>query len=251
MFTINKEDKIFKAHIMDKHKECYDRDYHTVTRFLNLNEQTVVMQMKNEFRVPFKLWGGFDDAERKILCFLPSWADDNLSDFLKIVKVSHSGRKTLSHRDYLGSLLSIGISRDAVGDIWVSEYYAHIIVKSEMADFIKMNYDKAGRVSLFGEILGIENISVPLYNIKEVKDTVSSLRLDAVVASAFSMSRGNAAEHISAGNVYVNDMLTTKTDFKVSEGSKIKVHRRGRAILKEIGGLSRKDRIFVTFDLYM
>ncbi len=233
---------------MDKHGDCFNKNFKTVTRFLNLNEQTIVGEMKNEFYAPFKMWGGYDDAERKILCFYPDWDEGDMSDFLKIIKVSHSGYKKLSHRDYLGSILSLGISRDAVGDILVADDFAQIIVKSEMADFIELNYNKAGRINLQAEILGIDKIEIPEQKIREVSDSVPSLRLDALVSSAFSLSRGNAAAFISAGSVYVNDVLVQKADFKVSEGAKIKVHRKGRAVLTEVGSISRKGRIHVKFE---
>ncbi len=236
---------------MDKHGDCFNKNFKTVTRFLNLNEQTVVGGMKNEFYAPFKMWGGYEDAERKILCFYPDWDEGDMADFLKIIKVSHSGYKKLSHRDYLGSILSLGISRDAVGDILVADDFAQIIVKSEMADFIELNYNKAGRINLQAEILGIEEIEIPEQKIREVADSVSSLRLDALVSSAFSLSRGNAAAFISAGSVYVNDVLVQKADFKVSEGDKIKVHRKGRAVLSEVGNVSRKGRIHIKIQKYM
>ena len=165
--------------------------------------------------------------------------------------LSHSGYKKLSHRDYLGSVLSLGISRDFIGDILVFDGYALIIVKSEMADFIELNYSKAGKTNLTAEILEIQSIEIPENNIREVTDTVSSLRLDAVVSSAFSVSRGVAAAFISAGSVYVNDMLTQKVDLKVSQGDKIKVQKKGRAILKEVGGLSRKGRIAIKIERHI
>ena len=251
MFVINKEEKIFRAHIEDKHSDCFNKNFKTVTRFLNLNEQTMVMQMKNEFYAPFVMWGGFPDAERKILCFYPEWETDDLSEFLKVIKVTHSGYKKLSHRDYLGSVLSLGISRDFIGDILVDDDCAQIIVKSEMADFIDLNYNKAGRVNLTAEIIGIDKLQIPEQNVKEVSDTVSALRLDALVSSAFSVSRGVAAELIAGGAVYVNDMLTQKADRKVEEGSKIKVQKKGRVVLTEVGGVSRKGRIQVKFEKYI
>jgi len=209
------------------------------------------MQMKNEFYAPFVMWGGYEDAERKILCFYPDWDDGNVSEFLKIIKVTHSGYKKLSHRDYLGSVLSLGISRDLVGDILVDDSSAMIIVKSEIADFIDVNYNKAGRVNLSAEVMDIDRLTVPEQKVKEITDTVSALRLDAVVASAFSVSRGTAAALISSGAVYVNDMLILKGDMKVLEGSKIKVHKKGRAILKEVGDVSRKGRIWIKIERHI
>ena len=236
---------------MDKHSDCFSKNFKTVTRFLNLNEQTAVMQMKNEFYAPFVMWGGFPEAERKILCFYPEWDDGDLKEFLKIVKVTHSGYKKLSHRDYLGSVLSLGISRDLVGDILVDDSAASIIVKSEIADFIDLNYNKAGRVNLSAEVMDIGELAVPEQRVKEITDTVSALRLDAVVSSAFSVSRGVASSLISGGAVYVNDMLTLKGDMKVLEGSKIKVHKKGRAVLKEVGDVSRKGRIWIKIERYI
>ncbi len=106
--------------------------------------------------VKLKLYGGYDDAERCIAVCLPDYMhaepeseEQHLEELLSVIRVSTpKGGRKLTHRDYLGSVLSLGITRDVIGDILVREDGADIVVIAEIADFIDINYDKAGRTNL-------------------------------------------------------------------------------------------------------
>ena len=119
-----------------------------------------------------------------------------------------------------------------------------------MADFIHMNYSKAGHTWLSTEVLPIDQLHVVQGKAETQRDTVASLRLDSVTASAFRMSRAKAAEAIRRGLVSVNSMEALKTDQLLREGDKIVLRGKGRVILSEIGGSSRKERNRVTYQVY-
>ena len=114
-----------------------------------------------------------------------------------------------------------------------------------------MNYSKAGRTSFSVELHSIDEIRVPELRVKEIRDTVASLRLDSIVASAFGISRSSAAEAIRKGLVYVNSMQTVKTDMQVNEEDRIVLRGKGKACLREVGARTRKDRIFVGIERYL
>lgn len=166
------------------------------------------------------------------------------------------GGRTLTHRDYLGSLLALGLDREVTGDILVRGEDsalgpgADIIVTEEIADFITMNYDKAGHTSLTAEVLPISRLHVEPVRLESHRDTVASLRLDSIVASAFRLSRAKAAEAIRRGLVSVNSAEALKVDAEVEAGDRIVLRGQGKVILSEVGGTTRKDRIRITLSAY-
>ena len=196
-------------------------------------------------------YGGYSDAERVILINLPDYAFLEAEEPLTVIRATKAeGSRDLTHRDYLGSLIGLGIKREMVGDILVREDGADIIVMRDFADFVMMNYCKAGRTNLSLTQHPIKDLIVPERKTQIITDTVASLRLDSVVASAFSLSRGKASEAISRGIVFVNHMETTKPDQQVAEGDRITLRGKGKAILSEIGGKSRKDRQYIKIERY-
>ena len=146
--------------------------------------------------------------------------------------------------------MGLGIKRTVVGDILVREDGADIIVLTEIADFIMQTFASAGRSHLSLERLPIEALIVPEHETHEIHDTVASLRLDAVLAAAFRLPRGKAADAIRQGLVFVDHLEATKADMPVEEGAELVIRHKGKAILSEVGGRSRKDRINVTFTKY-
>ena len=163
----------------------------------------------------------------------------------------HGPDSALTHRDILGSLMGLGVARERVGDILVGEHSADIVASPSLRDFFLREWAQAGRVRLTVAEIGREDLLVPVLQVKNIRDTVSSLRLDAVLSSAFSMSRGRAAELIAAGRVSLDHVPCVKGDKLVSEGSVLSVRGLGRAKLTEVGGLSRKGRTGITIERYL
>jgi RNA-binding protein YlmH len=256
------KDELITARIEDKISQCRDGYYVTSTGFLDTHEQALaIASSRHAAGVRTFMYGGYDEAERRMLVCVPR--DLPVSDgeavegLLRVLRVKLPAiSRELSHRDYLGSLLALGIDREVTGDILVrprdekSGGGADIIVEESVAQFIEMHYDKAGRTNLNVEILPVDRLDTGEQNIVQKHDTVASLRLDNIVSSAFALSRAKAAEAIRRGIVSVNSMESLKVDQEISEGDKIVLRGKGKAVLAEAGGRSRKDRIIVTFNLY-
>ena len=286
-------DEILIAQTEDRIRRAYDRNMMTSGDFLDMHQKKVLTDRFMTRSLPVKMvfYGGYADAERCIPVFLPEyieWSGDyddvpeDLKELVSVIRVSApKGGRRLSHRDYLGSLLSLGIDRSVTGDILVREDStggssdgargggsvgssggsgapgsgapsgADIIVMSDMAEFIEMNYTKAGRTDLSVSRHSIDELYIGEIKTVKKRDTVASLRLDSVVSSAFSLSRAKAAEQIRRGLVSVNSMEAVKPDMEIDEGDKIVLRGSGKALLSEVGGRSRKDRICITFDIYV
>lgn len=246
-FARTEEDKILLAHILDREAICIHKNIPTEVEFLDPRQQALVLSMLPHFTVRPTLWGGYEEAERKMLFFLPDYMDAPPEDALSIVHATHRDTRPPGHRDYLGSVLGLGVDRAGVGDILVENSGAQIIVRSSLADFFATHYTGAGRVQLSVSILPITAISIPETPPVYKTASLASLRADAVLAAAFSVSRTLAAEAVRAQKVFVNNLPLTKGDKPLSVGDRIRWQGKGRFVLEEMGGTSRKGRSFVTF----
>ncbi len=256
---ITKDDKMLLARAEDKLQQCLQQYRVTYTNFLDLHQHSLIEGLWRDLSRGAQdthcvFWGGYDDAERTIAAFLPDYADPEDPDNwpLSVIRIkTPPGGRQLTHRDYLGSLTGLGLEREMIGDILTTENGADVIILDDIQDFLLLNYSKAGRTSLQLEALPLSELHVPEQRTVMIKDTVASLRLDNVVASAFSLSRAKAAEAIRSGIVFVNSIQTEKPDLQVDEGCKLVLRGKGKAYLREVGGRTRKDRIFVAIEKFV
>lgn len=252
---LTKEDKMLLAGAEDKYQQCSEQYRVTHTNFLDLRQRSLIEKHWREMSrsggdVRLEFYGGYDDAERTVAVFLPDYADVSECPLSVIRIKAVQGGRTLTHRDYLGSLTGLGLKREMTGDILTAENGADIIVLDEVKDFILMNYSKAGRVSLKPEAVELSELCIPEKKTVIIRDTVASLRLDNVISSAFRTSRAKAADAIRAGVVFVNSIQSEKPDMQVEEGAKLVLRGKGKAYLMEVGGRTRKDRINIIIEKY-
>jgi len=246
-YAQNSEDKMLLAHILDREAVCLHKNIPVETDFLDPRQQALVLSLSPHFTVKPTLWGGYEDAERKMLFFLPEYMEAPPEDALCIIKAMHRDTRPPGHRDYLGSILGLGVDRAGVGDILVEDNGAQLIVRASLSDFFATNYQSAGRVHLSVAVLPISSLSIPEKEPLYKTASLASLRADAVLAAAFSVSRTLAQDAIRAQKVYCNNLPLLKGDKQLSVGDKLRWQGKGRFILEETGGTSRKGRLFVTF----
>lgn len=254
---INKDDQLLLAAVEDKRIQCEERSMMTHTGFLDMRQAAEASAALRGIAGAM-LWGGYEDAERRICIFLPEYMSEEDARSgedcpLRILRATlpKNGGGSLSHRDYLGALLALGIDRSVAGDILVRPDGADIIVLESMADYLQRNYAGAGRtVFAKTEVLPLSELDLGNQETFEKRDTAASLRLDGLVASAFNLSRGKAQEAIRQGLVSLNSFPAEKPDMTVEEGSKLVLRGMGKAILTSIGGTTRKDRITIIWTKY-
>lgn len=260
MLPETKEDKLLLAQLADRQKQCEDKMYPTNSGFLDAREQALAVDFLRGHG-GFALWGGYAAAERRCVIFLPDYladlqdnfaaADDELNP-LAVLRATPTARETrLTHRDYLGALLALGIARSKLGDIIVRPDGADILILRDMADYLLLNFTQAGRHRLNCEVLSCAHISAYEAPAREIAANVPSLRLDSVAAAAFGVSRSVTADAVRARLIAVNGLQTVKPDFNVSPDDTITWRGKGKAKLVSVDGKSRKDRIFVTIKKYI
>lgn len=260
---MNNEDKFLIAAIRDKERQCSENSMITNSVFLDMRERSVVASLKSEYPdVKMVFYGGFDDSERSLALFLPEYVDGNDicsyfeqcpdTDPISVVEIEKDKfSPALTHRDYLGALMSLGIKREMTGDIVVSESGCRVAVLTKIAPFICENLVKAGRGSLKAKIIepskareGTKAQGIP------DSFTVSSMRLDSVIKNAFRVSRSDAVAAVEGGVVFVNDLECNKPDKRISAGDKIVFRRKGRIIITDCSSVSKRGRIIVCVDKF-
>ncbi len=251
---MKKEEQLILAQAEDKIEQSRTRGYITWTPFLDSHQQSVLRKAlaREDTGVSLEFYGGYDDAERVILACAPPYLQLEEAEPLTVLRVSRvkSGGKPLTHRDYLGSLIGLGIRREMTGDILVREDGADIIVLRDIAEFILNNYNKAGKTELSVEQKSIGELIVPPVRSVTVHTTVASLRLDNILSSGFGISRTKAGAAVRAGLVSVNHTEAEKPDMNVGEGDLVTMRKSGRIRVTQVGGRSRKDRVYVTLEKY-
>lgn len=243
------EERTLLARTMDRIEQAERRNIPAYTSFLSPHEGEAVSRLIAASGHPWHLfYGGFEGAERRVCAFLPEWMEDGEDAFgedgpIVALRASWHQGETLTHRDLLGALMGMGVTREKVGDLLVAEGRCDILVLREVSAFLLQSMESAGRVKLRLERVPLSGVEPPQVQVKLIRDTVAALRLDAVAASGFSISRSKAADLISAGRVNLNWQECQKGDRTVEEGDVISCRGLGKCVVKEVGGRSKKGRI--------
>lgn len=250
----NPEDRVLLAKLWDKINAGFRRDIPANTAFLSPRELEMAQYLFGE-QPGLYAFGGYEDAERKMLVYLPDYLEeDSLYEEdspLVCLRATYFEGDSLSHRDFLGALMGAGISRETVGDICVGKGCCDFFVTAEIAPYIIQNFISAGRTKLHIEKIPLRDAQIPAPEVKEIKDTLASLRLDSVISSGFRIGRSLAAQYVSSGKAAIDGLPCEKPDKTVAEGAKISVRGLGKIKLAAINGRTKKDRISVTIHRYV
>ena len=249
----SKEDEVLLARVYERITLGAQRNMPSSSCFLSKREQMLVQELLRGESYCF--FGGAAMAEREICCYLPDYLDESwLSSEdgpIAAVRAAYFEGDQLTHRDFLGSLMGSGIKRETVGDIYVGTGSCDFLVLREILPYLLQNLTSAGRTKLHVEEIPIDALQIPQQSVKNVRDTVSSLRLDGIVSSGFSISRGKAADYIAAGKAELNYLPCQKGDKPVSEGDVISIRGLGKIRLEHIGGNTKKGRISIEITRFL
>lgn len=256
------ETEILLSRAAELKERTADNSVVTSTNFLSLDERNILapLEKRNNKYADTFYYGGYADAERTVAVFVPAFYEvTDIEAFfgeneeynpLTVIEVSKDRFTEMSHRDYLGSLMALGIKRATLGDIIVTDKGAYIISLKSIAKYICENLKRTGRGSVSCSEVDFSALPSCEDNGKDIFCSVASLRLDCVVAAAFSLSRSAAVEAINKGIVYVDSMQIMKTDYLLSEKSKIVLRGKGKAVISEESGKSKKGRTHLLIKRY-
>ncbi len=242
------DSELLPARIKDLIHLCYKTAVPKFLGFLTPNEAAVAIKQLS-VKDKFNFFGGYNGAERTVLGILPDWCDDPIYPITAFT-FTYRECDTLTHRDFLGALMALGISRETVGDILVEQGRAVVFVLSDVSKFVSSQISKIGNVG----VKITEGFVEPLPQTakkQEFVTTVSSTRLDCVVASLCGLSRKDAAQKIEDGYVSVNSIVREKSTYAVLQGDTVTVRQKGRFEVSSCEEHSKKGRIILKYNKYV
>ena len=250
----NLEDKVLLAKIWDKINAGLRKNILSSTCFLSPRELEMAKYLFGDLE-GLHAFGGYEDAERKMLVYLPEYLDESAltgeDSPLVCLRAEFYHADSPSHRDFLGALMGAGIGRETVGDICVGKESCDFFVTAEIAPYVEQNFTSAGRTHVRISRICHDQVQIPEPEVKEIKDTLASLRLDSVISSGFRIGRSLASQYVTQGKAAIDGLPCEKPNKAIPEGAKISVRGLGKIKLVSVGGRTKKDRISITIHRYI
>ncbi len=242
--------QIFKNRIKELAERSKNRGIYFYSDFLNLYEQTILFET---IKYGYTLQGGYEDAERKVACF----GDENdlcyppepPISIICIEPLSTKFSDTLTHRDFLGSLIGLGIKRETLGDIIIKDNVGYLFCLESISKFIIDNLTKVKHTSVSCSMC----TELPQNILPEPTEKMiitSSFRLDAAISAVYNISRSNSSSLVDAEKVFINGKLTTSSSKTIEIGDTISVRGYGRFRYIAFLGNTKKDRTRILCEIY-
>lgn len=254
------EDKMCLSQLLDKIELSKKSNKIETTDFLDMYQVALVQNFLRKIKIDnCKLYGGYEEAERKIAIIYPeNYTDEmlekNYSKMLKVlrIKLPDEEKGKYSHRNYLGGIVKLGLKREKVGDILVSEDGADIIAIEEFSPILKKEMPSLTRFeNCKFEIVDLKDLKKKEIKVEEIKIIVPSLRLDNIVSDLARTSRSKAAQIMSQERVFVNGQNETKLSKQVKINDIVTIRGKGRFVIKGFDGTTRSGRTVLLIEKYI
>lgn len=247
---MNENDKHIVSRIKELSVRSFNRGIWTFSDFLSLAEQSLVEASAES---EYLLWGGYENAERKIAAFgsedICGYKEEMPIKIVKIEPVSKKFSDTLTHRDFLGALMSLGVKREVTGDILIKDNIGYVLCIDTIAGFLKDNISQVKHTSVKCEILDeLPDIAKAEPVSKEL--LVSSERIDAVISAVFNLSRSDAKELFADRKIFSDSREVSSPSMTAVEGSVISVRGKGRFKYNGIIRQTKKGRMSISVEIY-
>lgn len=254
------EDKICLSQVLDKIEFSKNKSRIEYTDFLDMYQVSLVENFLKKIKFEnYELYGGYEESERKVLIVFPEeyskkMIEKNYNKILQVIRIElpDEEKGNYTHRNYLGGIVKLGLKREKVGDILVSNDGADIVTISDFATILKEELSHLTRFENSKiEIKEIEELKQKEVKIEEIKIIVPSLRLDNIVSDLAKTSRSKANQIISGERVFINGQNETKVSKQIKLGDIITIRGKGRFVIKEFAGSTRSGRMIVVIEKYV
>lgn len=248
------EDRLLLAKLWDKINTAIQRNIPASTCFLSPRELEMARFLFGQ-EPGLHAFGGYAQAERRMLVYLPEYLEessliDEDSPCVCLRAAFYQGDSP-SHRDFLGALMGCGIGRETLGDLLVGKESCDFFVTAQIAPYILQNFTSAGRAKVRMQQIPLTQVQVPEPEIRLIRDTLPSLRLDSVISSGFRIGRSLASQYVTAGKAAVDGLPVEKPDKLLTQGVQVSVRGLGKIKLAQVMGRTKKDRISVVIHRYV
>ncbi|MBE5950229.1 MAG: RNA-binding protein [Lachnospiraceae bacterium] len=258
-----KEELFFQKKLQESAQLAFQKGIMVYSDFLGLAEQNLFLNNIRSFpEITYSIYGGTADAERYCICFDGTEQVPGIRRTeplypeafpIACVQITPYGPKFcdgLTHRDFLGAILHLGITRSKIGDIYIKEKSAYVFCTDTIGDFLCRELVSVKHTQVHCEICVPSDVDFSP-ELKDISGTVASLRLDAFLALAFQTSRSSLSVYIEGGKTFINGKLSMKPGEQLKQGDLVSVRGKGRFLVSEINHKTKKGRISVVIKKYI
>ena len=248
------DEKLVLSKIMDKINFCETRNKIQVTDFFDLGQKQLVYNFLNSQKFKnYMFYGGFEEAERVIAVFYQEKLGEliqniDFNEYIKAIRITlpNENKGKYIHQNYLGALMKLGLNREKIGDILLDENGADVIIKEDILKFLVINLPELTRFQKSKiEEIRLEELRKAIIKKEKIMITVSSMRVDNIVAELAKCSRNKANELLEQERVFVNYEVIIKATKQIKEDDKITIRGKGRFKINKTIGTTKKDRIIL------
>ena len=238
---------LLKKRLAELSHRAFERGYTTYSTFLNLQEISILKSLKLESK--YILFGGYENADRCVASF----SNDEVYSYpivcIKIEPLQQKFSDKLTHRDFLGALMNLGIEREMLGDIKILNNEGYLFCLDKISQYIVDNLSSIKHTSVKCKI--IDDIPELFNQLPDEEEyIVSSLRIDTVVSAVFKMSRNSASQLINQEKIFINSKTVYKDSVQLKEGDVVSVRGYGKFIYSQTVNETRKHKMVVAIRLY-
>lgn len=242
----DKEEQLLIRRLKELGATAYYKGILTYTDFLNLNEISIFHSIKKDLgKLLYKSYGGYEGAERQVFFLMGNEIELNYDDYISCILIEPLNKRfsdKLSHRDFLGSILGLGLERSKIGDILVRDNKAYCFCFTNISEFIIDNLNKVKHTSVSCSLTDTKaKVFTP--NFIEIRGTISSNRLDSIISVALQTSRSKVLKLISSGKIFINGKEVISNSCSLKEDDIFSIRGHGKFIYKGENGQTRKGKL--------
>lgn len=253
---MTKEELLLKKRLVELSNTAFNKNIPVFTDFLNLNELNILYSVSNElYTTTFKAYGGYESAERQMIAFIPdAFCCDIKEEYpitvVKIIPLNKKFSDSLTHRDFLGAIINLGIDRSKIGDILVKDNEAFIFCNEKLSDYLIDQITRIKHTSVRAIATKLDDFYFePEYKI--IKGSVSTARIDSVLTICCGTSRSEAVEYIMGKKVFINGRLIEVNSVTLKSGDVLSVRGVGKFIYTGVLSETKKGRIYIELKKYI
>lgn len=254
---LQKEDKIYIANVIDKINISFVKNIITCTNFMNLSQIDKVLSILNKYKIKYYKLNINDNFEKSNLLFIP----DNVSvedlykiysNYISCIKIIPKKKDFLKHKDYMGSIYSLGLKQDVIGDIICKKDYAYVMCMKNIEDYILTNLITVGNQKVELESLDLFSDEVKSLDVEfiDTKVIVASMRADVILAEVYNLSRTEIKSKIQKTGIYINSSYSEYGSQILKIGNTISLKNHGKFKIENILRTTKAEKLEILIKKY-
>lgn len=252
-----KEEKIFAGSIIDKINTYRTGNHLVYTNFLDINQKGIAINILNKFNINYYIFKLQEDTSRTLIFFLPEYIlNDNIDDILKkyisVIKIIPKMPNKLKHREYMGTIYSLGLKEDMIGDIFIQNDCAYLVTFKKCEEFIFNNLSRVAKsdVKLVSLDINSDEVKAIKVKYKSVNIIVISNRIDVILSEVYSLSRNDTKKKINNGDLFINSKKIYFSPYEVKENDIVSFSKCGKFKVYKILGTTKSGKIVLNIKKY-